>query len=292
MYKVVVHPGSAHKDDFLSVSVLLATLDSVAVVYRREATAEDLADRDTYVVDVGMVYDEQFHNFDHHQDRRLPCAFHLVMKYLEQHERAKLMFEWYNHMSMMDVRGPYRTAEHLGIDSGVLFAASSPIDGYILSRFSKLEKLRRGDLFYALMKEFGQDLLAMIERKYQRLERLKEEAQVVPVRHLKAVVSTIAEDPKLSMERYIRFLNDDRIVMSITPSVRGGGWEMLRLGDHSSVDFRVVADNPEICFVHANGFVAKTRTMLPLDDVVQLATQAVTVLTPNACCEPLNQLVH
>lgn len=275
MYKIVVHPGSAHKDDFLSVSVLLATLGRVEAVYRREATADDLADPYTYVVDVGMDYNEQLHNFDHHQDPQLPCAFHLVMKYLGHHERATLMFEWYGHMSMMDVRGPYRTAEHLGIDTGVLFAASSPIDGYILSRFSKLEKLQRSDLFYVLMKEFGQDLLAMIERKYERLERLKAEAQVVPVRHLKAIVSNIAEDPKLSMDRYIRYLDDKLVVMSITPSVRGGGWEMLRLGDHRCVDFRAVADNPEIRFVHANGFVAKTQSLLSLEDVVQLATQAV-----------------
>ncbi len=113
MYKIVVHPGSAHKDDFLSVSVLLATF-AVEAVHRREATAEDLADPLTYVIDVGMEYDVEKHNFDHHHDQALPCAFHLLMKYLGHHENALLMFEWYGHMSMMDVRGPYRTAEHLG----------------------------------------------------------------------------------------------------------------------------------------------------------------------------------
>jgi hypothetical protein len=275
MYKIVVHPGTAHKDDFLSVCVLLATLDDVVFVYRREATPEDLADPNTFVVDVGMEYDESRHNFDHHQDPLLPCAFHLVMKHLGHHEQAMLMFEWYGHMSMMDVRGPYRTAEHLGVDTSVLFAASSPIDGYILSRFSQVNTLRRGDLFYGLMKEFGQDLLEMIGRKMERLERLKNEAQVVPVKHLKAIVCTIEDNPKLSMDRFLRFLNDDLVAMSITPSVRGGGWEMLRLGDNTSVDFRAVAGNPEIRFVHANGFVAKTQTLLPLDQALELATQAV-----------------
>ncbi len=275
MYKIVVHPGSAHKDDFLSVSVLLSTHD-VEAVYRREATPEDLADPYTYVVDVGMEYDEEKHNFDHHQDHCLPCAFHLVMKHLGHHHSAMLMFEWYSHMSMMDVRGPYKTAKHLGVDTSVLFASSSPIDGYILSRFSRLRQLRRSDIFYVLMKEFGQDLIAMIGRKMERLERLKAEAQVVSVKHLKAVVSTIADNPKLSMDRYLSFLNDDRIAMSITPSIRGGGWEMLRLGDNMNVDFRAVANNPEIRFVHANGFVAKTETMLPLDKTLELAMQAVT----------------
>ncbi len=279
MYKIVVHPGSAHKDDFLSVSVLLSMLD-VKAVYRREATPEDLADPYTYVIDVGMEYDADKHNFDHHQDPALPCAFHLVMKHFGYHERALLMFEWYGHMSMMDVRGPYRTAEYLGVDTSILFAASSPIDGYILSRFSRLQRLRQGDLFYLLMKEFGEDLLAMIGRKMERLERLKSEALVVPVKHLKAIVCAISDDPKLSMDRYLKFLDDKRVAMSITPSARGGGWEMLRIGDNMNVDFRAVADNPQVRFVHANGFVAKTETLLPIEEALQLATQA--VFTPDA----------
>jgi len=274
MYKLIVHPGSAHKDDFLSVAVLLSYFD-VEAVYRREATAQDLADPMTYVVDVGMDYNEALHNFDHHQDPLLPCAFHLVMKHLGQHERAMLMFEWYSHMSMMDVRGPYHTAQYLGIDTEILFASSSPIDGYILSLFSTLKELRKGDLFYALIKDLGRDLLAMIDRKMERLERLKAEARVLPVKHLKAIVSTIADDPKLSMDRYLRFLDDELVAMSITPSTRGGGWEMLRLGDHRNVDFRAVAGNPQIRFVHANGFVAKTRTLLPLEQALELATHAV-----------------
>jgi hypothetical protein len=97
----------------------------------------------------------------------------------------------------------------------------------------------------------------------------------VPVKHLKAIVCTIAEDPKLSMDRYLRFLNDEQVAMSITPSIRGGGWEMLRLGNNHNVDFRAVADNPLIRFVHANGFVAKTATLLPLQETLELATQAV-----------------
>ena len=85
MYKIVSHPGSAHKDDFLSVSVLLATLKQ-AEVFRREPTEEDLNDPDTYVVDVGLELTPERHNFDHHQDRSLPCAFHLVMQHLGHHD--------------------------------------------------------------------------------------------------------------------------------------------------------------------------------------------------------------
>ena len=275
MYKIVAHPGSAHKDDFLSVSVLLATLKQ-AEVFRREPTEEDLNDPDTYVVDVGMELSPERHNFDHHQDRSLPCAFHLVMQHLGHHEAAMLMFAWYPHMSMMDVRGPYRTAEHLGVDSSVLFASSSPIDGYIISTFASLESLNAQNPLYDLMKSLGENMIALIGRKMERLERLKSEAKVIEIKHLKAVASDIDNSPKLAMELYLRLLDDENIVMSITPSNRGEGWELLRLGDNTIVDFRVIENNPEIRFVHGSGFLAKTNTRLPMEEVVELASMAIT----------------
>ena len=274
MYKIITHPGSAHKDDFLTVSVLLATLGS-AEVFRRESTSEDLEDLNTYVVDVGMEHSPERHNFDHHQDQSLPCAFHLVMKHLGHHDAASLMFAWYPHMSMIDVTGPYKTAEHLGVDLSVLFATSSPIDGYILSNFANINVLKNQEPLYELMKAFGQDLIAMIDLKMKRLDRLKSEAKIVQVKHLKAITNEINETPKLSMELFLRFLNDERIVMSITPSNRGEGWELLRLGDHSVVDFRAIEDNPDILFVHTNGFLAKTQTRQPLQEVIQLASLAI-----------------
>ena len=275
MYKIVAHPGSAHKDDFLSVSVLLATLKQ-AVVFRREPTAEDLNDPDTYVVDVGLELNPERHNFDHHQDSSMPCAFHLVMQHLGHHDAAMLMFAWYPHMSMMDVRGPYRTAEHLGVASSVLFASSSPIDGYIISTYASLESLNAQNPLYNLMKSLGENMIALIGHKMERLERLKSEAKVIEIKHLKAVASDIDNSPKLALELYLRFLDDENIVMSITPSNRGDGWELLRLGDNTIVDFRVIENNQKILFVHGSGFLAKTHTRLPMEEVVELACMAIT----------------
>lgn len=274
MYKIITHPGSAHKDDFLSVCVLLATLGN-AEVARREPSRNDLADPATYVVDVGMEHNEDRHNFDHHQDLSLPCAFHLVMQHLGLHEAAIESFIWYPYMSMMDVGGPYRTADTLGVDSSVLLATSSPIDGYLLSIFAHTECLTHRDLLYKFMKGLGIDMLALINRKLERLRRLKTEAKIIPVKHLKAVVSAIDDDPKLGMELYLRYLADEQIAISITPSNRGDGWEFFRLADHPLVDFRAIADSKEIVFVHHNGFVAKTGTRLPLAAILPLVRRAV-----------------
>lgn len=274
MYKILTHPGSAHKDDFMAVSVLLANLDN-AVVLRRDPSRAELDDPDTYVVDVGMEHNPLKHNFDHHHNPALPCAFHLVMQHLNYHEAATLSFAWYPHMSMMDVRGPYRTAQDLGIDSSVLFASSSPIDGYILALFSRYEQLTSKDLLYQFMKAMGQDLLELIDRKTKRLERLKREATQVELGSYSAIVSRIEDAPKLAIDLYLRTLDDPGVVMSITPAIRGKGWEMLRLNEHPAVNFLALEDQPEISFIHANGFLAKTRTRLPIDKVIELARRAI-----------------
>jgi hypothetical protein len=197
------------------------------------------------------------------------------MQHLGYHEDAMLVYGWYPIMNMMDVGGPHKTAETLGVDPSVLLASSSPIDGYVLSRFSLVESLHEGDLFYKFMKEMGQALIGLIDRKKQRFELLKREALIVDVKQFKAVVSRIADEPKLSMELFLRYLGDDRIVMCITPSVRCGGWEFLRLGDSRVVDFRAIADRPEVGFVHANGYVAATRDLLPWQEVIALATASI-----------------
>ena len=274
MYTIVTHPGSAHKDDFLATSVLLASLD-VSAVFRREPTPADLNDPHTFVVDVGMEYSPERHNFDHHHDHSLPCAFHLIMRHLGYHDAAMSMYIWYPHMSMMDVRGPYRTAEHLGVDSNILFASSSPIEGYIISTFAKIDSLTSNDPLFVFMKELGENMITMIDRKMKRLKQLKAEAKIFPIKHVKAVVSSIYNDPKLAMELYLKYLDDDLIVMSITPSNRGAGWELMRLGENNAVDFRAIAKNPEIRFVHTTGFLAKTHDNLAIPEVVNLASQAI-----------------
>ncbi len=270
MYKIITHPGSAHKDDFLSTCVLLAALGE-ANVYRREPTSEELDDPDTYVVDIGMQYDADRHNFDHHQDGDLPCGFHLVMQHLGYHEAASQVYLWYQYMNMIDVRGAHQTAEHLGIDSDILFTTSSPIEGFVLAQFAGVQELMPGDFLYRLMKELGEDKLELIDRKMQRLQRLQSEARLMPVGNCKAVVSEIADDPKLSLELYLRQLADPRVVMTITPSTRGPGWELIRVRKTATVDFRLIEKAEGIRFVHHRGFLAKTEAGLAIDKVVRLA---------------------
>ncbi|MEZ4483085.1 MAG: hypothetical protein R2864_00350 [Syntrophotaleaceae bacterium] len=153
------------------------------------------------MVDVGMHYDPQLNNFDHHQDASALCVSpdHAASRLSRGRPAGVRLVPL---MSMMDGR---TSREYFGVDASLLLASASPIDGYILSRFSRVHYLGPEDLIYKFMQEMGKDLLALIEEKKQRLERLKREAKVVQVNHIKAIVSHIADNPKLAMELYLRF---------------------------------------------------------------------------------------
>lgn len=64
--KVVTHSGIFHADDIFAVATLLLHLDNkeVIVVRSREKSIIESGD---YVVDVGLVYNENKNMFDHHQ---------------------------------------------------------------------------------------------------------------------------------------------------------------------------------------------------------------------------------
>src|SRR3989344_2027600 len=85
---IIVHDGSYHTDDLFAVAALTLLLppESVHIVRTRDKAAIEEGD---YVVDVGGVYDEARHCFDHHQiegagvrENGIPYAsFGLVWKF-------------------------------------------------------------------------------------------------------------------------------------------------------------------------------------------------------------------
>jgi hypothetical protein len=54
---------------------------------------------------------------------------------------------------------------------------------------------------------------------------------------------------------------------------REKGWRLFRF-DGTCVDFSRIADCPEIAFAHKSGFMAKTKELLPIDDLIVLVSKA------------------
>ena len=80
----ITHNGNFHMDDVASCVIfneLHPESDYNVFIYRsdhNELHANYLENRETWVADVGQIYDPSMNNFDHHQDKNLDSAIGLV----------------------------------------------------------------------------------------------------------------------------------------------------------------------------------------------------------------------
>lgn len=269
---ILTHPGSAHKDEFLACCVLLATAPSPIV--RREPTDADLANAATAVVDVGQRHEPARNNFDHHQlpDDAAPiCALSLVLQALGLYDDAKVFCDWLEPAEWLDCRGPNATAKWLGVERNIVNQLYSPIDGTLLRRFAAATEHKAGEPLWEIMGMVGDDLLTYLRHLRARLSFIGEHAEVWTLDdlpdahgHAPAVLflprtEPLPEEPSAGLDRYVleQGLND-RVVAVIAPDRRGGGYGLSRHRDNPRLDFTRIANEPDVHFAHARGFVAKT----------------------------------
>ncbi|MGF1530198.1 MAG: MYG1 family protein [Puniceicoccaceae bacterium] len=270
---IVTHPGGAHKDDLLAVSCLVATFG--CPVERREPTAEDLADGQIAVVDVGGRHEREQLNFDHHQFPREEeplCALSLVLQYLGVYEDALQFCDWLKTLEWMDCRGPLETGKFLGLSRETLAKLNSPIDIFLIRQFGEIERVAPGDSYWEFLRNLGADLLQYIRGLRERIRILEERCELweLPVPGGGTAVfleKTDGEEGTSTMG--IGFLVQskgltEQCLAVITPDSRGEGYALKRFNDHPRVNFSRIADEEDVRFAHAGGFVAKTDAVDPV----------------------------
>jgi hypothetical protein len=265
---IVTHPGGAHKDEFLACSVLLA-MHPVPII-RREPTAEDMSDSSVCVVDVGHVHDPALNKFDHHQlprDEPPTCALSLVLKNFGFYEEAREFCEWLEPAEWFDCRGPFATADWLGVDRDIPAKLHSPIDGALLRAFSNMSRLDSGTPLWEIMKITGRDLVDYLNTLRQRLSLLETAAEFwkLQIGGRPAEVVFIPrtdpplDDPSMGLDRFVqRRGRSETVIGTVTPDRRGLGYGLSRFRDNARLDFTRIAGNADVHFAHARGFVAKT----------------------------------
>lgn len=265
---ILTHPGSAHKDEFLACSVLLA-VHPVPVV-RREPEPADLADISVAVVDVGHVHEPALNNFDHHQlprDHPPVCALSLVLQHLGIYEDARQFCDWLEPAEWFDCRGPMDTARWLGVDRGALARLHSPIDGALLRRFAQDTRHSPGEPLWEMMLMIGADLLDYVRSTRARLDYIARHAELWPLAETAGApcalflprTDPLPEDSSAGIDRYIseRGLHD-RVLGIVVPDRRNSGYGLSRHRDNPRLDFTRIAAETDVHFAHARGFVAKT----------------------------------
>lgn len=269
--RILTHPGTAHKDEFLACSVLLATYP--VPLFRCEPEAEDLANPAVCVVDVGRLHEPERNNFDHHQlpaDHPPTCSLSLVLQHFGQYDNARQFCDWLETAEWIDCRGPVNTAKWLGVESDIISKLSSPIDQVVLRRFSRSQRLAPGNPIWEIMKMIGEDLLTQLKSARARIDFIRQHSEFwdlelggSPGKILFLRRSDpLSDESSIGMERFIESRGmTEQVIGTVSPDRRSGsGYGLSRFRDNPRLDFTRIADFPEVHFAHAGGFVAKTST--------------------------------
>lgn len=267
MKYIVTHPGSAHKDDFLACSVLVAEFS--LPVYRRDPTDAELEDSAVWVVDVGGQHDPERLNFDHHQfssDHPPSCSLSLVFQYLGVYDDAVRFCPWMKTAEWLDARGARQTANWLDVDPFVVAQLSSPIDFSLLRYFAEESELSLEHPIGALMARIGADLLDYLRSLRCNLNELSNWVEFWNIGDLEICflprIDEMAAGLSASLNMFVRELDRD-IAGTVSPDKRGSGFGMTRFDDDLRLDFTRIESEEDVHFAHKQGFIAKTSATDP-----------------------------
>jgi len=261
---IITHPGSAHFDEMTAVSLILAVHDgAIFRIERRKPAPEELDNPLVWVVDVGDRHEPDKRNFDHHQSLDCPAGFVLVAEYLGLKETMSVL-PWWRFKDSVDRYGPVKSSElfHAGDD----LVNRNPIEDWLTDLFASDPQA-----CLPLLKSYGTYIIEHARLLKSQIDFWK----TCPRMIIAGVPVMIGETNESAGLEEFRRLDENPPDVVISLDRRGGGWRLFRY-EGASVDFSRIADSPQIAFAHKSGFMAKTAGRLPVQDLVDLVSRAVT----------------
>ncbi len=261
---IITHPGSAHFDEFFALCLILASHPNTDFrIERRDPSEDELADPDIWVVDIGGRHEPGLRNFDHHQDLNLGASFVLVAKYLE----LETLFEnihWWQYKDRLDRFGPYAMAKEYGASS--IEQAHSPFEDWFLLLFEESPIT-----VYHIMKMFGRYIIDEAEKLNEKIKFWAGAQQY----RVKDRIVLVGETDESTGSQEFRDSMAEPASVSVRFDSRGPGWTLYRFNDLTEINFTRVENHPDILFAHKGGFIAKTKTRIPLEEVLKLIEMSI-----------------
>jgi len=257
---VITHPGRAHRDDLYACGLLLA-LQPEAVLERRNPTTGELDDPAVAVVDVGARYEPERLNFDHHQFRKDSepcCALTLVLRWMGLETTARVLWPWLDGLEWLDSRGPTATAARFTPGTPArdgLLRMAAPAEEWML------RQIEAGNL--EPVRGVGESLLNELRAIQERFRVLDQSAKWIEINGLSVLDTRSAiagnERPDFGVEAWYRLQGRVPAVIVAHSPRDPGATNLVRVNDHPRVDFRRLAGDPQVFWIHANGFLASAR---------------------------------
>lgn len=280
---IIVHPGQAHRDDFLACAVALAVNDGMNQdirIHRREPTEDELRDPNVMVLDVGGDFNPDILNFDHHQferDHEPACALSLYAPTIDiggiNLDDALKMQKWYRPTVVLDSKGPFALANSMDTNSDNIFALMSPVEEALLDAFTCNTVIARDSNtpLYLMLYTVGRRIVDNAISLARRVQELNDEAKLI---HCNDVPGIYLESDDLTGINEWREKRCPGTAFSVTYDDRGTGLTLYRFDDDTRIDFSKIADDDRVAFSHPGGFIAKTVDKLDLDAIHDLVSLA------------------
>lgn len=208
--KIIAHVPPFHMDDYIATAILYSlTGAEITFIHPQKVTREMIFSKDIALVDVGLVYNPELNNFDHHQDKNLPCSAVLI----KNHFLPELGVN--NFLYTIDIidRFGFKEAERIGlckynaeIDKKRKIILSFPVQKaypFILDILKKNLDYATGiDLLYKKLKQNFEKEVTQIEKNIEeeiakfisKLDRV----QIFTVENLKIGISYETLSPEIS----------------------------------------------------------------------------------------------
>lgn len=266
--KIVTHSGKAHRDEFLAIAMVLASLTTAqvrqVVIERRNPKPEDTLNNGVLVLDIGGG------DFDHHQlpsDAPACCALTLVLKDLGLLDLAREVWPWLEFVEVNDSKGPGAVAARLGVPWEKLTSVSvNPVEQWALHWFAD-----NANNMKDVLCGIGSRLLEELRNYQSAMAALQAHARVEHVRGV--VILDLSFTSDTTAVNKWRMTHCPTAKGSIMKDERGGGYTLYawQFGQGAGwLDFRRIAGMAGVGFVHNGGFLAKTRTGLTFREALYL----------------------
>jgi hypothetical protein len=260
---VVVHPGRAHMDDFICVSIALALLYQGCPVYRREPTTVELDDPYVLVFDVGDRWEPEKLNFDHHQWQNGPFALALFLRYLGLEDLFRTL-PWFSWFEAIDTLGLLEAKKKFNFTE---VPPPAPLEGFLLAEFSRVNTLGPSAL-RDMMLRFGENILYRTQNAVRNLDRVRPRIQTLLLDGETILFIPDLDKNEIALLNAIQREEFPEAIISIVPDIRGSGWCFHRFTDR--INFFAIAKDPKVRFVHSTGFVGSTVEKIPIEEVLEL----------------------
>jgi hypothetical protein len=170
---IIVHPGKAHLDDFLSACLVLSKEKAIAI-HRKEPIRDEILDSRYWKLDIGGGHDPTINLFDHHHKVMEDCTISLLLKHWGLWDISLECFDWLDFLVFWDTnpRSP-KTKE-----------IPSFVENVILWLFENKNCIIKYDFEFWIMQMIGKRFFDKIEEYKIIKQKVQATSKLYPIQHL------------------------------------------------------------------------------------------------------------